>query len=72
MTIVDPTRLNSGSAPPGGGPEVPDGGDQPSDCHRCAAAGGVCDFHLGWAAGWDVCAAVVASSGDRSGDGSAR
>jgi hypothetical protein len=31
----------------------------PQDCPQCLAAGAVCDFHRGWAAGWDQAASVV-------------
>jgi hypothetical protein len=61
MTIADLTRLCPGGAAPGG--DVPrnalDGG---GGCPACAAVGGMCEFHRGWAAGWDACAAIVAGS----------
>lgn len=39
--------------------ELPEGGD-PFACPGCVSAGGECEFHQGWAAGWDACAALVA------------
>ena len=34
--------------------------DDPYDCAACLAGGDVCQWHEGWAAGWDACARVVA------------
>jgi hypothetical protein len=31
----------------------------PNDCPACLASGDICDFHKGWAAGWDQAASVV-------------
>jgi hypothetical protein len=39
--------------------ELVDGGD-PLECLACIEAGDVCEFHAGWAAGWDACSAFVA------------
>jgi hypothetical protein len=30
------------------------------ECLACIEAGDVCEFHAGWAAGWDACSAFVA------------
>lgn len=30
------------------------------DCSACMSAGGECEFHRGWGAGWDACVEVVA------------
>jgi hypothetical protein len=61
MTIVDLTLPRASGAPPGGdGPRRPVTGD--AGCPACAAAGGICEFHRGWAEGWEACAAFVASS----------
>jgi hypothetical protein len=61
MTIADLTRPSASGAPPGGdGPTRPVTGD--AGCPACAAAGGICEFHRGWAEGWDACAAFVAGS----------
>jgi hypothetical protein len=61
MTIVDLTRTCSAGAPPGGldlGDLIE--GDDSNECPTCVAAGGVCEFHRGWAEGWDAHAALVA------------
>ena len=39
--------------------ELVDGGDLLA-CDRCVAARGECEYHRGWAAGWDACTAFVA------------
>ena len=61
MTTVDPTRPGPGSAPlaDGGLEELVEGID-PLACEACLAAAGECEFHRGWANGWDACAAFVA------------
>jgi hypothetical protein len=61
MTIVDLTRPCPGGAPPGGDDpgEVIDGDGR---CPVCAAVGGPVEFHRGWVAGWDACAAFVVGS----------
>mgnify|MGYP003545349055 CR=1 FL=1 len=61
MTTVDPTRPRPGCAPPAetGLDDLVEGGD-PLACEACLAVGGECEFHRGWAAGWDACAAFVA------------
>ena len=37
----------------------------PYACGRCLAAGDECPFHQGFGAGWDACAAFMASVVDR-------
>ena len=61
MTTVDPTRPRPGGAPPAetGLDDLVEGAN-PLACEACLAAGGDCEFHRGWAAGWDACAAFVA------------
>jgi hypothetical protein len=61
MTNVDLTRPRSGCMPPGGS-DLDDliGGGDPYECPACLAAGAECDFHRGWAEGWDACAAFLA------------
>jgi hypothetical protein len=61
MTTLDTTRLCAGGSlpPPGANGERVAAGE-PEECPACEAAGGSCDFHRGWAAGWDAFAAVVA------------
>lgn len=61
MTTVDPTRSRPSDAPPNesGLDDLVEGGD-PLACEACLATGGECDFHQGWAEGWDACAAFVA------------
>jgi hypothetical protein len=61
MTNVDPTRPHSGCIAPGGRDtaNLTEGGD-PYECRACLAAGIECDFHRGWAAGWDAYAVFVA------------
>jgi hypothetical protein len=59
MTALDPTRPCSGDVPPEDHDELVDGGD-PYECPACVAGGVECEFHRGWAAGWDACAAFVA------------
>jgi hypothetical protein len=63
MTALDPTRPRSGDAPPENHDELAAGGD-PYHCPACVADGVECEFHRGWAAGWDACAAFVARSVD--------
>jgi hypothetical protein len=61
MTILDTTRPRAvGSLPPpgGNGDQLPAG--DPDECPACEAAGDPCDFHRGWADGWDACAVFVA------------
>ncbi len=69
MTNIDPTRPQRGCAPPDRG-DLDDliGGGDPYDCPACLAAGGKCEFHRGWAAGWDACAAFVARRVHEHGD----
>jgi hypothetical protein len=43
--------------------ELVDGMD-PLECAACLAAGDACEFHAGWAEGWDACAAFVARAVD--------
>jgi hypothetical protein len=63
MTITDVTRSCPGGASPHepGGRQLVDGD---SGCPACFAAGRLCEFHRGWAEGWDACAAFVAGSVD--------
>jgi len=42
-----------------GGDDPVEGGD-PYACADCMSAGETCEFHAGWAAGWDACAVFVA------------
>ena len=35
-------------------------GTDPYDCPACLAGGDACEFHAGFAEGWDACAAFVA------------
>ncbi len=60
MTIADLTRPRAGGAPPPGRSRrgLVDGD---SGCPACSAAGELCEFHGGWAEGWDACAAYVAA-----------
>ena len=46
---------------PGPLDELVSGGD-PYECPACAAAGDACEFHTGWAEGWDACVAFVAEA----------
>jgi hypothetical protein len=63
MTIADLTRPCPGGAPPpGAGRRQLVDGD--AGCPACSAAGELCEFHRGWAEGWDACAAYVAGSVD--------
>lgn len=39
---------------------VPANDNERPTCDDCAAAGRTCRFHVGWAAGWDACAEIVA------------
>jgi hypothetical protein len=67
MTIADFTRPCPGGAPPPGvGRHQLVAGD--SGCPACSAAGELCEFHRGWAEGWDACAAYVAGAADSGGD----
>jgi hypothetical protein len=61
MTITEVTRPCPGVAQPPGsdGRQFVDGDP---GCPACLAAGGLCEFHRGWAEGWDACAAYVAGS----------
>jgi hypothetical protein len=40
--------------------------EDPQDCEHCVAEGGLCVWHAGFQAGWDLCAQFVAhhSTGD--------
>jgi hypothetical protein len=40
--------------------------EDPQDCEHCVAEGGLCVWHAGFQAGWDLCAQFVAhhSHGD--------
>jgi hypothetical protein len=63
MTIADLTRPCSGGASPPGADRpllVEDDGG----CPACAAAGALCEYHRGWAEGWDACAAFVSGAVD--------
>jgi hypothetical protein len=53
MTIADLTRPCAGGAPPPGRSRrsLVDGD---SGCPACNAAGELCEFHRGWAEGWDA------------------
>lgn len=44
-------------------------GTDPLDCPACVAAGDSCDFHAGFAVGWDTCAAFVAHAIDTRDEG---
>jgi hypothetical protein len=35
-------------------------GGNPYECSACLAIGVACEFHAGWAEGWDACTAFVA------------
>ena len=39
--------------------ELPEGGD-PLECGECVVRGDVCEYHRGWADGWDACTELVA------------
>jgi hypothetical protein len=70
MTNVDPTRSRSSDARPddAGLNDLVAGGD-PLACEACLATGGECDFHRGWAEGWDACGAFVARRVHEAADG---
>jgi hypothetical protein len=67
MTTLDTTRpCAGGSLPPGGRSSEPPAGGEPEQCPACLAADCPCEFHRGWADGWDACAAFVAGrTGER-------
>jgi hypothetical protein len=44
----------------GGGEEVELVEQDPYTCKACVAAGDLCSFHAGFAAGWDACTGLVA------------
>lgn len=60
MTNVDPTRSRprSTAADDEGLDDVAAG--RSVACDACLAGRGECDFHRGWADGWEACAAFVA------------